>query len=59
MSIQIVLHRYTLPDSLADYDEVYYLDGIVGDRCVNSTAGDLLIWDRALDSNTAVAKVNR
>ncbi|MBL0109943.1 MAG: serine hydrolase [Saprospiraceae bacterium] len=48
------LHRYTLPDSLAAYDEVYYLDGIVGDGCVNSTTGDLLIWDRALDSNTLV-----
>jgi CubicO group peptidase (beta-lactamase class C family) len=35
------LKRYILPDSLSKLDMVYYLDGIVGDGCVNSTTGDL------------------
>ena len=50
------LKRHILPDSLASHDIVYYLDGIVGDGCVNSTTGDLLIWDRALYSNKIVSK---
>jgi CubicO group peptidase (beta-lactamase class C family) len=50
------LKQYILPDSLADYDMVYYLDGIVGDGCVNSTTGDLYKWDRALYSNKLVSK---
>jgi CubicO group peptidase (beta-lactamase class C family) len=50
------LKRYILPHSLKDYDMVYYLDGIVGDGCVNSTTGDLLKWDRALYSNKLVSK---
>ncbi|MEP7321458.1 MAG: serine hydrolase [Saprospiraceae bacterium] len=50
------LKRYILPDSLSSYDIVYYLDGIVGDGCVNSTTGDLLKWDRALVSNNLVSK---
>lgn len=37
-----------LPDSVKDLDFVFYLDGIVGDGTVNSTTGDLLLWDRAL-----------
>ena len=40
------LKQYILPDSLPKYDYVYYLDGIVGDGCVNSTTGDLFKWDR-------------
>lgn len=32
----------------------YYLDGIVGDGMVNSTLGDLLIWDRALYTDKLV-----
>ena len=52
------LKRYILPDSLPDYDIVYYLDGIVGDGCVNSTTGDLLKWDRALYTNTLVSKAS-
>jgi Beta-lactamase len=35
---------------------VYYLDGIVGDGCVNSTTGDLLKWDMALYGNNLVSK---
>ena len=37
---------------------VYYLDGIVGDGCVNSTTSDLFKWDRALYSNTLVSKAS-
>ena len=50
------LKRYILPDSLKKFDMVYYLDGIVGDGCVNSTTGDLLKWDRALYANKLVSK---
>lgn len=50
------LKRYILPDSLSRFDMVYYLDGVVGDGCVNSTTGDLLKWDRALYSNKLVSK---
>jgi CubicO group peptidase (beta-lactamase class C family) len=50
------LKRYILPDSLQKYDMVYYLDGIVGDGCVNSTTGDLLKWDRALYTTKLVSK---
>lgn len=52
------LKRYILPDSLSKYDMVYYLDGIVGDGCVNSTIGDLFKWDRALYSNKLVSKAS-
>jgi CubicO group peptidase (beta-lactamase class C family) len=50
------LKRYILPDSLPKLDFVYYLDGIVGDGCVNSTVDDLLKWDRALYTNKLVSK---
>ncbi len=50
------LKRYILPDSLKKFDLVYYLDGIVGDGCVNSTTGDLLKWDRALYTTKLVSK---
>ncbi len=49
------LKRYILPDSVTRYNMVYYLDGIVGDGCVNSTTGDLFIWDRALYKNKLVS----
>lgn len=42
------LKKYILPDSLPGYDFVIYLDSIQGDGIINSTIGDLLIWDRAL-----------
>lgn len=50
------LKRYILPDELPAFDMVYYLDGIVGDGCVNSTIGDLFKWDRALNSNKLVSR---
>jgi CubicO group peptidase (beta-lactamase class C family) len=50
------LKRYILPDSLTKLDFVYYLDGIVGDGCVNSTTVDLLKWDRSLYTNKLVSR---
>jgi CubicO group peptidase (beta-lactamase class C family) len=50
------LQRYILPDSLPKLNIVYYLDGIVGDGCVNSTIGDLFKWDRALYTDKLVRK---
>jgi CubicO group peptidase (beta-lactamase class C family) len=50
------LKRYILPDSLKTYNYVYYLDGIVGDGCVNSTITDLFKWDRSLYTNKLVNK---
>ncbi|MFN8256503.1 MAG: serine hydrolase [Bacteroidales bacterium] len=45
------LKMYILPDSIAKYDAVRYLDGIQGDGTINSTTGDLYKWDRALKSH--------
>jgi CubicO group peptidase (beta-lactamase class C family) len=50
------LKRYMLPDSLPKTKYVYFLDGIVGDGCVNSTIIDLLKWDRALYTTKLVSK---
>lgn len=50
------LKRYILPDSIASLDMVYYLDGIVGDGCVNSTTGDLFTWQKALFGNKLVSQ---
>ncbi|HEX4850050.1 MAG TPA: serine hydrolase, partial [Puia sp.] len=50
------MKRYILPDSMKRFDVVYYLDGIVGDGCVNSTTVDLLKWDRALYTTKLVSK---
>ena len=52
------LKRYILPDSVAKLDMVYYLDGIVGDGCVNSISGDLLKWENALFTNKLVSKAS-
>ncbi len=46
------LSKYVLPDSIPELDAVYWLDGVQGDGIINSTAGDLLIWDRALKNST-------
>ncbi len=48
------LGNKVLPDSFGKNFYTYYLDGIVGDGMVNSTAGDLLIWDRALSKNLLI-----
>lgn len=50
------LKQYVLPDKLPKYHYVYYLDGIVGDGCVNTTTGDLFKWDQALYGNKLVSK---
>lgn len=50
------LGKYFIPDSLKEYDYVFYLDGIAGDGCVNSTVLDLLKWDHALRNNTLFDK---
>ena len=51
------LKGYKLPDDLTETKMVIWLDGIVGDGCVNSTVNDLLKWDRALYSNKLLSKV--
>jgi CubicO group peptidase (beta-lactamase class C family) len=45
------LKRYVLPDSLPDYDYVYFLDGIQGDGIINTTTSDLLKWNKFLYAN--------
>jgi CubicO group peptidase (beta-lactamase class C family) len=52
------LKKYILPDSSPKYDYVYYLDGIVGDGCVNTTTSDLFKWDQALYGNKIVSKAS-
>lgn len=49
------LKRNMLPDSIPGMSNyVYCLDGIVGDGMVNSSATDLLLWDRALANGKLV-----
>lgn len=50
------LKNYSLPDNLEETKMVFWLDGIVGDGCVNSTVNDLLKWDRALYTNKLLSK---
>ena len=53
------LKKYFLPDSLADFSFVIYLDGIQGDGCVNSTTDDLLKWDRAVKTHTLLTEATQ
>lgn len=48
------LKQFVLPDDIDKKYYTIYLDGIVGDGMVNSTASDLLLWDRALYTNKLV-----
>lgn len=41
-------NKYVSIDSVPEANMVYWLDGICGDGTVNTTARDLLLWDRAL-----------
>jgi CubicO group peptidase (beta-lactamase class C family) len=50
------LNTYILPDKLPADDMVYWLDGITGDGCVNSTTGDLFKWERALYTTKLVSE---
>lgn len=50
------LQRWELPDSLQQTRFVYYMDGVVGDGCVNSNTEDLLKWDRALYTEQVLSK---
>ena len=50
------LKQYFLPDNLEETKMVIWLDGIVGDGCVNSNVYDLLKWDRALYTNKLLSK---
>ena len=51
------LKKYLLPDEITETKMVIWLDGIVGDGCVNSTVNDLLKWDRALYTNKLLSAV--
>jgi CubicO group peptidase (beta-lactamase class C family) len=50
------LKEFILPDSVKKFHEVYTLDGIVGDGTVNSTTGDLFLWDQSLYRGQLVKK---
>jgi len=51
------LKKFLLPDSVKQLHFVYTLDGIVGDGTVNSTPGDLFLWDQSLYTEKLV-KIN-
>ena len=50
------LKKYLLPDDITETKMVIWLDGIVGDGCVNSTVNDFLKWDRALYGNKLLSE---
>lgn len=47
--------QYLLPDNFEPTKMVVWLDGIVGDGCVNSTINDLYLWDRALHNKKLIS----
>jgi CubicO group peptidase (beta-lactamase class C family) len=49
------LKKYFLPDNLPETRRVVWFDGVVGDKTVNSTTGDLLKWDRSLYSSKLIS----
>ncbi|MEP6584385.1 MAG: serine hydrolase, partial [Ginsengibacter sp.] len=53
------LKKYLLPDDIEETKMVLWLDGIVGDGCVNSTVGDLLKWDRALYTDKLISNESK
>lgn len=50
------LKKYLLPDEIKETKMVIWLDGIVGDGCINSTVKDFLKWDRALYTNRLLSE---
>lgn len=50
------LKKYMLPDSIPEFEGVYYLDGIEGDAMISSTTGDLLKWENALKVHSLLNK---
>lgn len=48
------LKRLIFPDDLGKRHYVVYLDGVVGDGMVHTTASDLLVWDTALYTDKLV-----
>jgi CubicO group peptidase (beta-lactamase class C family) len=45
---------YILPDSLPEMDYIWYLDGIQGDGCVNSTTHDLMKWCQVIQNKELI-----
>ncbi len=57
--VQDSMGNKVLTNSFGKTFYTYYLDGIVGDGMVNSTASDLLIWDQALYTNALVNETDK
>jgi CubicO group peptidase (beta-lactamase class C family) len=51
--------RFVSSDSIPELRMLYYLDGISGDGTVNTTARDMLLWDRALYTDRLLPKEKR
>lgn len=52
-------NSYKLPDELPEYRFVYSADGIIGDGCVNSTAKEMFLWDRALHDHKILPAIEQ
>lgn len=48
--------KFIAADSIPELRMLYFLDGISGDGTVNTTAQDLLLWDRALYTDRLLPK---